>query len=181
MAENFHVSMIDIAQHADEIAEVQRKADTDGFATSSAASVPVLLERSRRINARCFGVSISGKLVGFCYGMKCEERDFWTQCLHRHLTCQRKDKWLSESLIVAEVHVLPPYQGRGIGGKLLSALCRESPYPRSVLTVAEGNVKAQRLYTSLGFVNLSDSFDFPGHPVRLLAMGAEHPLLGLRS
>jgi ribosomal protein S18 acetylase RimI-like enzyme len=56
--------------------------------------------------------------------------------------------------VLHDIIVDPPYRGRGIGGSLLNAVLanlKERGVPRVVLSSAEGNQAAQRLFVRMGF------------------------------
>ena len=64
-------------------------------------------------------------------------------------------EWLDDSFEIAELHVLPSWQGRGIGRDVLARACRmlrADGRSRVTLEVETENEHALGLYTSSGFV-----------------------------
>jgi ribosomal protein S18 acetylase RimI-like enzyme len=60
-------------------------------------------------------------------------------------------RWAEEIRIV-DVALLPAFRGRGVGGALLSALCREADASGRRLTIhVEAENRARRLYERMGF------------------------------
>jgi ribosomal protein S18 acetylase RimI-like enzyme len=84
--------------------------------------------------------------------------------------------WLSDSLEIAEVHVHPDHQARGIGRQMILALTAGRPERTAVLSTRDAQSPARRLYRSLGFVDLLTAFHFPGGGPLYAVMGAPLPL-----
>ncbi len=85
--------------------------------------------------------------------------------------------WLDDSFEVAELHVLPPYQGMGIGRELLLRLTSGRPERTAVLSTADTESRARRLYRGVGFTDLLTGFRFSGGEPPYAVMGATLPLL----
>jgi ribosomal protein S18 acetylase RimI-like enzyme len=84
--------------------------------------------------------------------------------------------WLADSFEIAEVHVRPQYQRRGIGRAMLLSLTAGCPHRTAVLSTPDAASPARRLYRSLGFTDLLTGFGFPGNGPPYLVMGAALPL-----
>ncbi len=70
--------------------------------------------------------------------------------------------WLDDSFEIAELHVLPPWRGRGIGRSLLLSIAAGRPERTAVLSTADAPTRARRLYRGLGFTDLLTDFRFSG-------------------
>jgi len=86
--------------------------------------------------------------------------------------------WLDDSFEVAELHVRPPYQGMGIGRELLLRLTSGRPERTAVLSTADAESRARRLYRGVGFTDLLTGFRFSGGEPPYAVMGAWLPLRG---
>ena len=86
--------------------------------------------------------------------------------------------WLDDSFEVAELHVRPAYQGMGIGRELLLRLTSERPERTAVLSTADAESRARRLYRGVGFTDLLTGFRFSGGEPPYAVMGARLPLRG---
>jgi GNAT superfamily N-acetyltransferase len=86
--------------------------------------------------------------------------------------------WLDDSFEVAELHVLPAYQGMGIGRELLLRLTSGRPERTAVLSTADADSRARRLYRGVGFTDLLTGFRFSGGEPPYAVMGARLPLRG---
>jgi GNAT superfamily N-acetyltransferase len=84
--------------------------------------------------------------------------------------------WLDDSFEVAELHVLPAYQGMGIGRELLLRLTSGRPERTAVLSTADAESRARRLYRGVGFTDLLTGFRFSGGEPPYAVMGAQLPL-----
>jgi ribosomal protein S18 acetylase RimI-like enzyme len=87
-----------------------------------------------------------------------------------------RSAWLDDSFEVAELHVLPSYQGMGIGRELLLRLTSGRPERTAVLSTADAESRARRLYRGLGFTDLLTGFHFSGGEPPYAVMGATLPL-----
>src|SRR5207302_3853747 len=85
--------------------------------------------------------------------------------------------WLADSFEVAELHVLPAYQGAGIGRRLLLELTAGRPERTAVLSTQDTESRARRLYRGVGFTDLLTGFRFSGAEPPYAVMGATLPLL----
>jgi GNAT superfamily N-acetyltransferase len=128
------------------------------------------------------GELITGDLVGFAYGFHGGNGQWWHDLVSRTtasiLGSRAADDWFGDSLEIAEVHVLPSYQGRGTGLAMMLRLTAGRPERAAVLSTMDANTRARRLYRGLGFTDLLTSFIFPGTELPYAIMGAPLPLPG---
>ena len=123
----------------------------------------------------------SGETVGFGYGFRGAPGQWWHDTVARALTSAHgaavAGAWLSDSFEVAELHVVPEYQGRGIGAGLLLRLTSGRPERTALLSTRDAESPARRLYRGVGFTDLLTGFAFfPGGEPPYAVMGAELPL-----
>lgn len=124
----------------------------------------------------------SGRLpiIAFSYGFHGADGQWWHDLVRSALTrmggYDLAQSWLGDSFEVAEVHVHPDYQGRGIGRRMVPALL----YPRlertALLSTQDADTRAHRLYRGLGFDDLLTGYRFPGTDPPYAVMGAVLPL-----
>jgi len=121
-------------------------------------------------------------LAGFAYGFHGGSGQWWHDLVSRTtasvLGTRAANDWFGDSLEIAEVHVLPSYQGRGTGLAMMLRLTAGRPERAAVLSTMDANTRARRLYRGLGFTDLLTSFTFPGTELPYAIMGAPLPLPG---
>ena len=121
-------------------------------------------------------------LVGFAYGFHGSGGQWWHDVVRRAATsvlgARTADDWFDDSLEIAEVHVLPGYQGRGTGLAMMLRLTAGRPERSAVLSTMDADTRARRLYRGLGFTDLLTGFEFPGTNLPYAIMGAPLPLRG---
>ena len=137
---------------------------------------------------RCLTAVDDGVVAGFCYGFHGESGQWWHDMVAAALAsrsgagCSAPEgaetgAWLDDSFEIAELHVLPPWQGRGIGRSLLLSLASGRQERTAVLSTADAPTRARRLYRGVGFTDLLTAFAFfPGGEPPYAVMGAELPL-----
>ena len=123
----------------------------------------------------------SGAPAGFGYGFHGAAGQWWHDTVSRALTASRGDAaaatWLDDSFEVAELHVAPDYQGRGVGAGVLLRLTSGRPERTALLSTRDADTPARRLYRGTGFTDLLTAFRFfPGGEPPYAVMGAELPL-----
>jgi GNAT superfamily N-acetyltransferase len=122
------------------------------------------------------------RLIGFAYGFHGSGGQWWHDLVRRAaasaLGPRAADDWFGDSLEIAEVHVLPGYQGRGTGLAMMLRLTAGRPERAAVLSTMDANTRARRLYHGLGFTDLLTGFEFPGTDMPYAIMGAPLPLPG---
>ena len=128
------------------------------------------------------GGPMAGELVGFAYGFHGGGGQWWHDLVSRTtasiLGTRSAHDWFGDSLEIAEVHVLPGYQGRGTGLAMMLRLTAGRPERAAVLSTMDANTRARRLYRGLGFTDLLTGFTFPGTELPYAIMGAPLPLPG---
>jgi ribosomal protein S18 acetylase RimI-like enzyme len=128
------------------------------------------------------GGPICGELAGFAYGFHGGGGQWWHDLVSRTtasiLGSRAAQDWFGDSLEIAEVHVLPSYQGRGTGLAMMLRLTAGRPERAAVLSTMDANTRARRLYRGLGFTDLLTGFTFPGTELPYAIMGAPLPLPG---
>jgi ribosomal protein S18 acetylase RimI-like enzyme len=100
------------------------------------------------------------QVAGFGYGYTTEPGQWWHDQVLR--SDERAAGWLTNCFELCELHVLPKFQGRGIGRELLTLLLDGLPENRVLLSTPEGDTRAWRLYRSIGFVDVARHHLFPG-------------------
>ncbi len=133
-----------------------------------------------------------GVVAGFTYGFHGTPGQWWHDTVAGALTLSSGSSlwssarsargaagggWLDDSFEVAELHVLPSYQGMGIGRGLLLRLTTGRPERTAVLSTADAESRARRLYRGVGFTDLLTGFRFSGAEPPYAVMGARLPLL----
>jgi len=133
---------------------------------------------------------VDGRLAGFTYGFHGENGQWWHDMVAAALATRSRagisageytgddtpGAWLDDSFEIAELHVMPPWQGKGIGRSLLLSLASERPERTAVLSTADAPTRARRLYRGLGFTDLLTDFRFSGSEPPYAVMGAPLPL-----
>jgi len=123
----------------------------------------------------------TGEAVGFGYGFHGAAGQWWHDTVGRALTATRGHAaaaaWLDDSFEVAELHIAPDYQGRGVGADVLLRLTSGRPERTALLSTRDADSPARRLYRGTGFTDLLTAFRFfPGGEPPYAVMGAELPL-----
>lgn len=129
---------------------------------------------------------VDGRVAGFTYGFHGENGQWWHDMVAAALATRSSAgfgdteapcAWLDDSFEIAELHVLPPWQGQGIGRSLLLSLAAGRPERTAVLSTADAPTRARRLYRGVGFTDLLTDFRFSGGEPPYAVMGATLPLL----
>ncbi|MEU6997641.1 GNAT family N-acetyltransferase [Nonomuraea sp. NPDC046570] len=131
---------------------------------------------------RClFAEAADGTAVGFAYGFHGAPGQWWHDVVHHALVeragAEVADAWLGDTLELAEIHVHPDYQGKGIGRAMIRGLCAGRPERAAILSTHDQPTAARHLYRSLGFTDLLTEFVFPGGYERYAIVGTALPLL----
>ncbi len=191
-SEDFEHMRIEITQIAvqeietveDQIVDVYRKAfaappysmqETDVWQFAS-----ILPRHMYRKGFRCFvakevveGKQAERRILGFAYGYIGETGQWWHDLVAKGLGREAAKEWLADVFEVTELAVLPSVQGKGIGGKLHDALLHGLPQRTAVLSTAEVETAAVRLYQKRNWITLLHNFYFPGYtmPYRIMGRG----------
>jgi GNAT superfamily N-acetyltransferase len=119
-------------------------------------------------------------IVAFSYGFHGADGQWWHDLVRSALTrmggYDLAQNWLGDSFEVAEVHVHPGYQGRGIGRRMVPALLHPRLERTALLSTQDADSRARRLYRGLGFGDLLTGYRFPGTDPPYAVMGAVLPL-----
>ncbi|MFL6238071.1 MAG: GNAT family N-acetyltransferase [Actinomycetes bacterium] len=116
-------------------------------------------------------------LIGFGYGYHGEPGQWWHDAVMDALNESDRRQWLADAYEVAELHVLPAWQGQGLGRRLLLDLCRDVARSTVVLSAIDRETPARRLYRSVGLVDVLTGFTFTGSAERYAVMAGRLPLI----
>lgn len=174
------IDAIDLAARAPFALEVQAAAF--GLAPDEVAvRLPIVRRHAALPGVIALGALSGGRLVGFGYGMPNRREYWWSTVIEPYLERNGHGDWLDEVFAVTELHVLPEYQGYGIGSALIRGLCDRCGLRRSILSAIDAETPARRLYRRLGYRDLALAVPFPGTVRPYALMGAELPLARGRS
>ena len=175
--EHVVVARCDLAAQIDEALAVQAVAFGLG-PEEVAIRRQIVLRHLGCPGARSFGAHTGGgRLVGFVYGMPNDRAHWWSSVVQPYLRRRGNEGWLDDSFVITELHVLPDYQGRGIGRSLITAITDTATEPRSILSAIDGDSPARHLYRNLGYRDLARPVHFPSATRPYAVMGAPLPLL----
>jgi ribosomal protein S18 acetylase RimI-like enzyme len=175
-AQDIVIGPLDLAAWVDEALAVQAQAF--GL-TQEEVGVRrhIVLRHLASPGARALGAtSSSGRLVGFVYGMPNDRAQWWSSVVEPYLRRAGNEGWLDDSFTITELHVLPAYQGHGIGRRLITTLTDAAVEPRSILSAIDTDSPARILYRKLGYRDLARRVLFPSAPSPYAVMGAVLPL-----
>ncbi len=119
-----------------------------------------------------------GALVGFGYGYTTRPGQWWHDLVRRALLREGSQAWLDDAFELSELHVLPGYQGSGIGRRVLTELADSLPHTAMLLSTPDSDTRAFRLYRDAGFIDLARNYLFPGDGRPFAVLGAQLPLRG---
>lgn len=121
-----------------------------------------------------------GRVVGFCYSAAGRGGTWWHDVVAAALPAQQREYWLASSREVVELHVLPGWQGRGLGGRLLRTALEGAGERTVVLSALDDPTSrtgaARRLYSRAGFQVLRADFSFPGSPLSYAILARRLPI-----
>jgi GNAT superfamily N-acetyltransferase len=127
-----------------------------------------------------FAENTDGTVVGFGYGFHGMPGQWWHDVVRRALHDQAGPTiaaaWFGDALEIAEIHVHPGYQGKGIGRRLVQGLCEGRPESTAVMSTHDQPTAARHLYHRLGFTDLMSMFVFPGGYEHYAIVGSPLPL-----
>ncbi|WP_157520932.1 GNAT family N-acetyltransferase [Herbidospora daliensis] len=122
----------------------------------------------------------SGEIAGFAYGFHGAHGQWWHDVVKRALFERAgplvADDWFGDALELAEIHVHPDHQSKGIGRRMIHTMCAGRPERTAVLSTHDAPTAARHLYASLGFYDLMTAFAFPGGSELYAIAGARLPL-----
>ena len=127
----------------------------------------------------------SGRMVGFAYGFRGLQGQWWHDVVWSAIIATSgraaAASWLDNALEIAEVHVRPEFQQRGIGRRMMLELTADRTERTALLSTRDAPTPARHLYGQLGFTDLLRAFQFPGGGPPYAVMGAPLPLPGSAS
>lgn len=112
---------------------------------------------------RLYVASIDGHPVGFVYGYHSQPGQWWYDEVAPALTAADREEWLNGACELAEIAVLPRFQNRGIGSRLIEAFLGTSDKP-VLLAVEATEPRIRHLYAAHGFQDLLTDFHYSGWP-----------------
>ncbi len=108
-------------------------------------------------------------IAGFAYGYDGARGHWWSEQVARSLSAAQRADWLDPPHYeVAELHVLPGAQRRGIGSTLLAHLLTQQRHDRAILSTQTGSRKARDFYAKNGWLELAGVDFGPGYPPYLV-------------
>lgn len=125
-----------------------------------------------------------GALAGIAYGFRGSTRRWWDQQLRRglvenHAMTPHMLEVVENYFELAEVHVSPGMQCRGLGRALIHRLLEQARQPYVLLStpeVPQESNAAFGLYRSLGFKDILRCFTYTGDPRPFAVLGRTLPL-----
>jgi ribosomal protein S18 acetylase RimI-like enzyme len=117
-----------------------------------------------------------GTLVGFGYGYTTMPGQWWHDLVRTALSGELARDWLRDAFELSELHVLPEYQCRGLGRRMLVELAEAVPHAAMLLSTPDIETRAFRLYREYGFRDLRRRYLFPGDVRPFAILGASLPL-----
>lgn len=127
-------------------------------------------------------VTGDAEVAGFTYGFHGQHGQWWHDMVASALALATSGsagtaaEWIDDSFEVAELHVMPGYQGGGIGRSLLLRLLDGRAERTALLSTQDAESRARRLYRGVGFTDLLTNFRFSGVEPPYAVMGASLPL-----
>jgi ribosomal protein S18 acetylase RimI-like enzyme len=118
----------------------------------------------------------TSSVIGFGYGYTTAAGQWWHDLVSQAIGREKATMWLPDAFELSELHVLPSYQGYGIGRELLLDLCASLPNRAMLLSTPDADTRAFRMYTNLGFEALRRQYLFPGDIRPFAIMGSRLPL-----
>ncbi|MFC7587532.1 GNAT family N-acetyltransferase [Nonomuraea antimicrobica] len=119
-------------------------------------------------------------IVGFAYGFQGAPGQWWHDVVLRGLAerlgPEAANAWMGHAFELAEIHVHPDYQGKGIGRAMIRTLCAGRRERSAILSTHDQPTAARHLYASMGFTDLLTAFVFPGGHEEYAIAGRPLPL-----
>lgn len=119
---------------------------------------------------RLFMAAIDANPVGFVYGYRSLPGQWWHDQVRESLVQAGHERWLENAIELAEIAVLPTFQGRGIGTRLIDAFLEEVAQP-VLLALEADDDRTHALYAAHGFQALLPTFYYEGFEDRIIVMG----------
>lgn len=157
-----------------EVGEIYRQAfgcspeEADGFVTGSFAHV------REYTGATLLLAEVDDKAVGLLYGYTYEPLQWWSQRVGAPIIRAGYRQYLDDAFSLAELAVLPDFQGNGIGTALLGHQLATQPQEYVLLsTDADPGVGAASLYERFGFRVIVSLFSYIENSGAAHIMGAQ--------
>lgn len=110
-------------------------------------------------------------LAGFCYGFRGGRGQYWHDAVVAALPHAEAARCFGDCREIAELHVRPDAQGRGLGRALLRAALDGATERTAALSVLDAaDSPARHLYEAEGFTAVLPGFRFPGNPLSYAVM-----------
>jgi ribosomal protein S18 acetylase RimI-like enzyme len=125
-------------------------------------------------------LTTEGRLVGFGYGYLGGPGQWWHDQVRSALPEPARERWLTDSFEVVELHVRPSAQGHGVGARQLRALLAMADGTTVLLSTPEADEqrsRAWRLYRRFGFADVLRHFLFPVDERAFAILGRGLPLV----
>ncbi|CDN35806.1 MULTISPECIES: GNAT family N-acetyltransferase [Bacillus cereus group] len=116
-------------------------------------------------------INDENEVVGFTYGYRSIEGQYYNQLMREALHLEQVDEWLQDCFEFVELAVHPQYQNEGLGTKLHNELLEGLSNRTSVLTTQINNEQARSLYERLDWVNVLEPFHPSKNDVPYVIMG----------
>lgn len=162
-----------------------RRVAMGGDTTSDAARARLVRTHAAAPGARAVSLEVDDPspdgspgpphLVGLAYGFPLRPGQWWRDTVSARLGAPASRRWLDPGFELAELHVLPAFQGDGLGPELLAALLADL-HGTLVLSTPDRESRARALYRRLGFEDLARAVRFAGDPTAYALLGADLPL-----
>lgn len=117
-------------------------------------------------------MTADGAMVGMAYGYLAHPGDWWSDMVRPHLADAGQLAAISDAFAIAEVAVLPAYQGHGIGSRIIDDLLARIHARYALLGVYTDNAMARHVYEKRGFIVLTAPFRFFAGDRPYVVMGA---------
>lgn len=166
------ISELDLVERAARAAQIQ----ADALGPVAADRSLVFVRHAGYPGFRALGAYDGETLVGFAYGVACRRGQWWFDQIQPALHRAGHGGVLADAYAVTELHVLPDYQGLGLGLGLLTRLLDGVPHPQVVLSTYDSDSRARALYRGVGFADLVTDFRFPVQDQPYALMAADLPL-----
>ena len=106
--------------------------------------------------------SSNDPIVGFAFGYTVKPGQWWRDSVASAMKPRQAERWLSDCFELAELAVIPSYQGRGVGGELHETLLIDLPHQTAALSTIHAESNAIHLYRKRGWITLIEDLIFPG-------------------
>jgi GNAT superfamily N-acetyltransferase len=124
--------------------------------------------------------AVAPLIAGFAYGFHGTPGQWWHDVVRRSLQDRAgprvAEDWFGDALELAEIHVHPDYQSKGVGRRMIHEICAGRRERTAVLSTHDEPTAARHLYRSAGFMDLMTGFVFPGGYENYAIAGARLPL-----